>query len=188
MNTSILKSSAPAISSSSARHRSFWFGLIAAFSSSAAFAADVNIEFDESVDFTKFKTFAIRDGRITSRSPALNSELTKKRIQAEIERAFIKKGLVVAEQPDLDITFDFGSARAMDTKTYPVGWRGRGTRVVNVRVSEGTLTIDLNDRATKALVWRGISSDEEPNPMKLADKLDDLVKKSVSKYPPKQKK
>ena len=50
----------------------------------AASAQKITIEFDAAADFTKFKTFAIRDGQLNSKNPALNSELTKKRIDADI--------------------------------------------------------------------------------------------------------
>jgi len=154
-----------------------------------AFAQTVSVESDESVDFAKFKTFTVRDGKLSSRSPALNSPLTKKRIETEIEQALTAKGLTVAtDQADLNISFEFGSARTMETKSYPVGWRGRGTRVVNVPQSEGTLVIDMLDASTNSLVWRGITSESEPNPIKLADKLDDLVKKAIGKYPKLKKK
>jgi hypothetical protein len=43
-------------------------------------AQKVTVEFDQAVDFSKFKTFAIRDGQLNSKNPALNSELVKKRI------------------------------------------------------------------------------------------------------------
>jgi hypothetical protein len=149
-----------------------------------AFAQTVSVESDESLDFTKFKSFVIRDGKLTSRSPALNSDLTKKRIASEIEEALTKKGLsVAAGQADLTVSFEFGSARTVETKSYPAGYRGKGTRVVNVPQSEGTLVIDLHDAGTNTLVWRGISVDSESNPVELADKLDQLVKKSVAKYP-----
>ena len=32
-----------------------------------------DVEFDNQVDFSKFKTFTIRDGQITSKQPELNS-------------------------------------------------------------------------------------------------------------------
>ena len=43
------------------------------------------------------------------------------------------------------------------------------------------------DPATHSLVWRSIATEDEPNPAKLAEKLDDMVKKAVEKYPPKKK-
>jgi hypothetical protein len=36
-------------------------------------------------------------------------------------------------------------------------------------------------------VWRGISSEDKSDPAKLEGKLDDMVKKSLEKYPSKLK-
>jgi hypothetical protein len=35
-------------------------------------------------------------------------------------------------------------------------------------------------------VWRGIATEDEPNAAKLADRLDEMVKKTIAKYPPKK--
>ncbi len=59
-----------------------------------AFAQKINIEFDQSVDFSKYKTFAIRDGRLNSGNPALNSDLVRKQIDASIQKYLGAKGLV----------------------------------------------------------------------------------------------
>ena len=173
------------------RSHAIWRGVIA-FGLSlifvpGAFAQKITVEFDQAVDFSKFKTFAIRDGQLRSPSPALNSELTKKRIEAEIERALTAKGLTKATgTTDLNVFYTLGSLRRMETETYPAGWRGRGTRVVRVPNTEGNLVIDLRDPTTRSLVWRGIATEEQSNPSKLADKLDDMVKKSIARYPPKK--
>jgi len=157
-------------------------------SAHAAFAQNISVEFDQSVDFTKFKTFAVRDGQLNARAPALNSELTKKNIQTEIERSLTAKGLTKVETgaSDLNVFFTFGAARRMETEAYPAGWRGLGTRVARVPYSEGTLVIDLRDPTTRSLIWRGVASESESNPAKMAEKLDDMVKKSIAKYPPKK--
>lgn len=153
----------------------------------AARAQDITTEFDQAADFTKFKTFAIRDGQLNSRSPALNSELTKKNLETEIVRALTAKGLTMVTGPaDLNVFYVFGSARRVETESYPVGWRGLGTRVARVPYSEGTLVIDLRDPTTRSLVWRGVATEGERDPTKLAGKLDDMVKKSIDKYPPKK--
>jgi len=152
-----------------------------------ASAQKITTEFDETVDFSKFKTFAVREGQMNSRSPALNNELTKKRVEAEIERALTAKGLTVTTGPsDLNVFFTFGTGRRIGTESYPAGWRGLGTRVVRVPYAEGTLVIDLRDPTTRSLVWRGIATEDERDPAKLSGKLDDMVKKSISKYPPKK--
>ena len=151
------------------------------------YAQKVTVEFDQSADFTKYRTFAIRDGQLSSRNPALNSDLVKKQIEADIVKGLTAKGLTMVSGPsDLNVRFRFGQARKMETEAYPAGWRGFGTRIVRVPYAEGTLVIDLRDPSTKSLVWRGISSEEKSDPTKIQGKLDDMVKKSLEKYPPKK--
>jgi hypothetical protein len=151
-------------------------------------AQDVSVEFDQSTDFTKYKTFTVREGRLSARSPALNSELTKKNIQTEIEKALTAKGLSKAEAgvADLNVLFQFGANVRMETDTYPAGWRGLRTRVVRTPQNAGTMVIDLRDTATRSLIWRSTATETEPNPQKMSERLDDMVRKSIDKYPPKK--
>jgi hypothetical protein len=152
-----------------------------------ASAQKVTVEFDQAADFSKYKTFAIRDGRLNSRNPALNSDLVKKRIDADIEKYLTAKGLMeVTGASDLNVRYTFGTARKTETETYPAGWYGWGTRVVRVPYAEGTLVIDLRDSTTRSLVWRAITSEEKSDSSKIEGKLDDMVKKSMEKYPPKK--
>jgi hypothetical protein len=58
---------------------------------------------------------------------------------------------------------------------------------VRVPYAEGTLVIDLRDPTTRSLIWRAIASEEKNNATKIQGKLDDMVKKSIEKYPPKKK-
>src|SRR5262245_40076893 len=161
-------------------------GLSLVFVAGAA-AQKITTEFDHDVDFSKFKTFAIRDGQLRSPNPALNSELTKKRIDSELERALTARGLKKADAAaDLNVFYTFGSIRRVETETFPGGPSGRGTRVARVPQFEGNLVIDLRDPKTRALVWRGIATEEQSEPAKLADKLDEMIKKAVAKYPPKK--
>ena len=162
--------------------------LLIFFAAFCAFGQKVNIEFDQSVDFSKYRTFAIRDGQLNSKNPALDSELVKKQIDADIVRFLTAKGLeMVSGRSDLNIRYRFGSARKMELEQYPAGWRGLGTQVVRVPYTEGTLVIDLRDATVHALVWRAIASVEKSDAVKIQSKLDDMVKKSFEKYPPKPK-
>jgi hypothetical protein len=167
----------------------YLFSLVATLlATCGAFAQKVTVEFDQAADFGRYKTFALREGKLNSKSPALNSELVKKRIDADIERYLTARGLTeVSERPDLNVVYHFGSARKTELEAYPAGWRGWGTRVVRVPYSEGTLVIDLRDPSTRSLVWRAIASEEKSDPVKIEGKLDDMVKKSLEKYPPKAK-
>ena len=153
-----------------------------------AFAQKIEIEFDQSVDFSKFKTFAVRNGRLNSKNPSLNSDLIKKRIESDLEKYLTAKGLTEAsDQTDLNVRYTLGAARKTEVEAYPAGWRGWGTRVVRVPYTEGTLVIDLRDPSTKSLVWRAIAREEKSDASKIEGKLEDMVKKSIDKYPPKVK-
>ena len=161
---------------------------LAVLGAALSWAQKITVEFDQAVDFTKYKTFAIRDGQLNSRNPALNSELVKKKIEFEIVRALTSRGLeMTTGRSDLNVRYHFGSVRKAEIERYPAGWRGFGTRVVRVPYTEGTLVIDLRDPSTRSLVWRGIASEEKSDGAKLEGKLDDMVRKAIEKYPPKPK-
>jgi hypothetical protein len=159
------------------------------FALTSLFAQKVEIEFDQAVDFSKFKTFAIRDARLNSKSPSLNSELVKKRINADIVKFLEAKGLefVVEGKSQLNIRYTLGTVREAKLEAYPAGWRGYGTAIVRVPFTEGTLVLDFRDPSTRSLVWRAIARVEKNNPQEVEKKLDDMVKKSIEKYPPKPK-
>ena len=155
----------------------------------AALAQRIEIEADQSVDFAKFHTFAIREARLNSRNPSLNGELIRKRLNADIQRALEKKGLTFVESgaSDLNVRYTLGAAKKTELEAYPAGWRGFGTQIVRVPYTEGTLVIDLRDPSTRSLVWRAIARQEKSDVAKLEGKLDDMVKKSLDKFPPKMK-
>jgi hypothetical protein len=160
--------------------------LLAATIPAALWAQKVNTEFDDAAPFSDYKTFAIRVGRLNSKNPTLNSELTRKRIENNIRKRLQEKGLrEVTERPDLNVLFTLGTVRKLETEAYPAGWRGYGTRIVRVPYAEGTLVIDLRDTSKRSLVWRAVAVEEKSDIMKLEGKLDDMVRKSFEKYPPK---
>jgi hypothetical protein len=154
--------------------------------SAGLFGQKVSVEFDPAVDFHKFNTFAIRVARLASKSPQLNGELVRKRINFDIQSAFEKKGLAFVENgpASLNVVYTLGSVRESKLEAYPAGWWG--TRIIRVPFTEGTLVIDLRDPSTKSLVWRTIAREDKSDADHIERKLDDMVRKSVDKYPPKR--
>jgi hypothetical protein len=152
-----------------------------------AFAQKIDVEADTSIDFTRYHSFAIRDGRLNSANPSLNNDIVKKRIETDIQKYFQAKGLTFVPEgaADLNLRYTLGAVRKTEIDTYPAGWRGWGTRVVRRPFTEGTLVIDLRDPTTKLLVWRAIAREDKSDAMKVEGKLDDMVRKSFDKYPPK---
>ena len=152
-----------------------------------AIAQKIEIESDAAADFTHYRTFAIRDGRLNSKNPSLNNELVRKRIEADIIKALQSKGLTLVSEgrTDRNVRYTLGAARQVETEAYPAGWRGWGTLIVRVPFTEGTLVIDLRDPTTRSLVWRAIAREDKSNASQVEGKLDDMVRKSIDKYPPK---
>ena len=152
-----------------------------------AIAQSVDVEFDQEVDFSKFKTFAINDGQLNSKNPALNNDLVRKQIQAEIRRRLSEKGLEETTRgQNLNVRFSLGSSQKKQVDVYPAGWRGMGRRRVVTNYTEGTLILDLRDTSQKALVWRAIV-EEKGDAKHIDSKIGDMVKKPFEQYPPKKK-
>jgi hypothetical protein len=169
--------------------RSIALLVLALLVAQGARAQKITMEFDQSIDFSRYRTFAIRDGQLNSRNPALSGELVKKQIENDIQNDLTAKGLTMATSgpADLNVRYTFGAARKTEVEAYPAGWYGRGTRYIRVPYAEGTLVIDLRDPTTKSLVWRAIAAEEKSEPSKIQGKINDMVKKSIDKYPPKKK-
>jgi Domain of unknown function (DUF4136) len=162
------------------------FLTLALLTISTAVAQKVTVEFDQAADFGHYRTFALRDARLNSRNPSLNSELIRKQLDDSIAHNLAARGLTEVTGPaDLNVSYHLGSARKTEIERYPAGWRGLGTRRVRIAYTEGTLVIDLRDTAMKSLVWRSIAREDKNDPYKIAGKLDEMVKKSIAKYPPK---
>ena len=153
-----------------------------------ALAQKIDIEFDESAVFERYKTFHIVQGQINAKAAALNSDLTRRKIETEIRKRLTEKGLMEVESnPDLNVRFTLGQARRSEVEAYPAGWRGLGTRRVRVASTEGTLVINLRDTSRKELVWRSVAVEDKSDPIEISKHLDDMVRKSIEKYPPKTK-
>ena len=151
-------------------------------------AQKVSIEADETTDFSKFKTFAILEGRLMARSPALNSDLMKKRLETGIRKRLVERGLTESRgAADLNVFFTFASRPKAAVDAVPAGPRGLATRRVTTERFEGTLTVDLRNASSRELVFRTMAVEERDSPAKLAERADEMVKKALEKYPPKKK-
>jgi hypothetical protein len=162
-------------------------------------ADDQSIDFDGSVDFSRIKTFAFREGKALTNEPEINNTLFLKRVLKVIRAGLTGKGLEERSN-GADLLIDYSVAGL----EYSVVGGTRGTRIPDapgirgavipgtgpqpVRFSEGTLIVDLTMRGSNQLVWRGVYRDEENNVSRLAKKLPVDAGKLMSEYPPKKRK
>ncbi len=162
--------------------------LLAALAAGAVLAQKVHTEFDGAADFSAYKTYAIRNGRIRSKDPALDNSLVQKKIENALKAQLAAKGLQeAAERPDVVATYVLGAANTREVDVVPAGWYGRRRRRVVTKHTQGTLVIDLRDARRRELVWRATCTDTAGNPAKIEERIEKDVKKAFENYPPKKK-
>jgi len=162
-----------------------------------ALAQKTSFDFDKTTDFSKFKTYTLKDGT------KVNDPLIHNRIVAAIEAEMVAKGLSKNDaMPDVVVVYHIAFDKKQDITTfssgyggygpYGYGWGG-GWGTTDVRVNEilvGTLVIDVADATKKSIVWRGMGVKEVDVQAK-AEKRDKniaaAVKKILKDFPPKPK-
>ena len=166
-----------------------WFAMVAVVAATACAAAiHIRTDFDRTVDFSKYKSFAVKPGNSTG------DPIMDKRIVEDIEQALQTKGYQIAPEPAADaIAVAHAATREKHTyRTFYDTWPGGGWRfgwavpvVEEYDFTVGTLVVDIFDARTKQAVWhgsaRGVISDSlEQNikEVKLA------VDKLLSRFPP----
>jgi hypothetical protein len=164
-----------------------------------ALAQKTSFDFDKAADFSKFKTYTLKDGT------NVGDPLIDKRIVAAIQAQLTAKGLTRNDaKPDLAVVYHVAFDKQQDIRAYSTsgaygryGYRwGGGWGTTDVRVNEiliGTLVIDIAniaDANKQEVVWRGMGV-KEVDPQAKAEKRDKNINEAVAKilknYPPKQK-
>jgi hypothetical protein len=167
-------------------------GLVALLCALPASAQKLQIDYDKTVDFERYTSFAWAATPETSLREI--SPLMHSRIKNAIEDEFGKTGLIqVEENPDILITYHTNSQAQLlyDTTSfgygYGPGWYwggGLGTSTTSgYSYQRGTLVIDIWDAETKQMVWRGvISGTVKKDPEKNAKQIYKGVKKLAGKW------
>ena len=157
-------------------------------------AQKTSFDYDKTADFSKFKTYAFKDGT------KVGDPLIDKRIVASLQTELAAKKLTANEtNPDIVVVYHVAFDKQKDITTFSSGYGGYGYRwgggwgTTDVRVNEilvGTLAIDVIDEAKKEVVWRGLGV-REVNTQAKAEARDkniaNAVKKILKDFPPKKK-
>jgi hypothetical protein len=158
-------------------------------------AQDVAVDFDRSIDFSRFKTYSWTDG-----FPAKNP-LIDRQVKAGIEEHLAIKGLRrVEEGGDLSVLYIAAVGRDLQVSTArwvtTGNWMSQTVSGISVRsqmwdVETGTLVVCLSDTSGKNLLWRGRAKtmlekkSNKPNVMEAmredARRVEKKVKKSLEK-------
>ena len=142
-------------------------------------ADDLSVVVDPKADFSTFKTFTVRVGKIESSRPEIDNALFAKRLTKTIRAALTAKGLKeVNGQPDLFVDYSIASE---DINTTQRGG-GRGIGPQPLRFTVGMLVIDMTRPGEKNPVWRGVYRDDERTGSKLSQKLPEDAGKLIARY------
>jgi hypothetical protein len=160
-------------------------GLLAA---AAAGGVEVSVDFDPTVDFSRFETFGWLEG-----TQAEDEEL-EHRIHASIERELVPLGFKeVREDPDLLIVThaSIDREKEIDVTKFDYwleyqGWkRPMAVSQGTWNGSMGVLIVDLLDATSRRLIWRGMATGNvAKKPEKRSEKLDATMAKLFRKFPP----
>jgi len=150
----------------------------------------VRADHDSQKNFGAYSTFAIfeRQGK-EKRQPQM-SPIVDRRIAAAMAVEIEAKGFDSTSPRDSDFLVTFYTAvrrrvvinRAGGYGWGRWGWRGGATWVNSY--PEGTLVIDIIDRQSRQLVWRGVGEGAFTNTNPSDDKVAKRVAKILSSFPP----
>ncbi|WP_299050312.1 DUF4136 domain-containing protein [uncultured Polaribacter sp.] len=176
----------------------FLISLISLLVFSSCNSLQVFTDYDDKIDFNKYKTFAFYKPEIDK---AEISDLDKKRILRAIESELTAMGMVKSEKPDMLVGIFTKSRERVDVnQNNNIGfgwgwgfnpWFGGGINNVNVsQYTEGTLFIDFIDKEKKELIWQGVGSGalRLQSKEKKEARIKEFVKEIIDRFPPEQKK
>lgn len=155
-----------------------------------AFAQTISFDFDRSVRFGGFKTYAWVPGT------NVPDQLVHRRIVDAVDVQLALKGLNKVHegnQPDLLIAYHASFDKDLQITGFGSGWGGYrfgGSRSGSARAEEilvGTMVIDIVDAKTSTIVWRGTATkdiDVAAKPEKRDKNITKTAQKLFKHYPP----
>lgn len=166
---------------------------------SALTAQDVTYNYDQSADFSKFKSY-----KWVAVEQSQPDQLTDQQIKSALDVELAKKGLAKtdSDKADLYIGYQLAIGQEKQVTAYNSGGAGWGygarwgggmstTTATTSTINVGMLVLDMYDSGAKQLVWRGKASktlDTKAKPDKRQKNLAKASQKLLKNYPPPVKK
>jgi hypothetical protein len=178
--------------------RLFVVGLIAALMSACASGPRVVTNSDPAVDWTQFRTFGFFQPLGTDMY-AIRS-ITSNQLIESATREMEMAGFTLSESnPDLLINFVISTRETIQTRPSTSasmhhgrsryrtwsGWSVHGSTTEVVQRTEGTLGVDIVDRARNQLIWEGAASQRVTDSTRRnqAEVLDAAITRVFAEFP-----
>lgn len=155
-----------------------------------ALAQNITFDFDKSANFAEFATYTWERGH------EVPDELNHKRIVNAIDGQLAAKGLTRVsrqEQPDLLVAYHAVFDRDLQVSGFSSGWGpyrfgpGASGTARAEQILKGTLIVDIVDRSTGTIVWRGTATkdiDVKADGEKRERNINKAAEKLFKHYPP----
>ncbi len=161
----------------------------------AAPAVHVNTTVAPEAQFGNYRTFNILTPRphdvnpAASDDPMVDNSITNRALRDDLREALVARGYAPGgDQADFSVAYYAAAKKALDVSTVDYGypyrpwWYGARDRQEVREVNQGTVVIDVIDRRTSRLVWRGtgrteVSDDQTRYTAQLARAVSDVIQK-----------
>jgi hypothetical protein len=162
-------------------------------------------DIDRSADFSDYQTYAWGKSEVKVTNPLYESDLINKKIRSTVESEFAKRGIIKNENnPDFLVSYHTYTEKKEQVSGgygypyygygfspfrfypfaygfgYPYYWMRPESKT---QYTEGTLIIDIIDRASDALVWRGSVRGNVDDAAGLKKQIEKGIKAIMKKYP-----
>jgi hypothetical protein len=171
-----------------------WVTLLALVAVAGCAPVEVGSFADHAVDFTHYRSYnwAAANPKSTL-SPLEQNADFRDRLHGEIERQLSAKGLEgpTSRRPDLIIRYRTTVTPRIDENrnTSDYGSCSHDCPQRTIEYDAATLVVDIVDRRTNRVIWRGWARDRLDdalnNPDRMRQKVHDAVTQMMAAYPPK---
>ena len=161
----------------------------------AAMAQAVHVDYDHSIDFAKYKSYTLQEVHATEPNVeeaitiAVDRDLANRYLHPDSKNGDLILAVVEANQDKQEYAKFYDGLGGLN---WQRGWGSGGFMDSAATVQDipaGTLVLNMWDRKTQKLVWRGtIAENLTGNKDKNDQKMDKAVGQLVSQFPPKFKK
>ena len=171
----------------------------------ASCATTTHIEKDETVDFSRYKTFAWLDKDGEGINDDRTNDLTEKRMREAVNKELVKSGWrETKSRPDVLLSYDVLVERSIKESSSPVYSRPYSRVIYNPytrryatlyypsqfvgyerderAIREGTVTISVIDAKTDKTVWQGWTTDEVNSRNLTSKEIQNSVKSIFRKF------
>jgi hypothetical protein len=165
-------------------------------------------EVDRGADFNRYKTFSWGNVELKTDNPLYKGDLINRKIKATIADEFAKRGITYNDaNPDFLVSYQTYTEQKQQTFNnyyspfmpygygffpyglYPFGFGGwgypygYGPNGRTYTYTEGTLIIDITDKKTNDVVWRGSVTGNIQNASNVQKQIRKGIKAILKKYP-----